>query len=169
MVGVPFGEVPSMVTSFLAGLLAVQAGVVPAPRAMVVPPRATETVSRTYGVEISAGDQALWKGNLRVARDQSSSFSMNKAESGWNADCPPAQQRGSARSGLNLSLTSLGQARADEGVRVRVSWQRLVDQPACLPESGTRTVGLDTAATFGAGDVIELRGDAGLRVRITRH
>jgi len=111
-----------MLVVFLAGLLAPPAGAVAPPPSMVVPPRpAVAAVSRTYDVAISAGDGMLWQGELRVGRDQSSSFAMNKTESGWYAACPQPRQRGSARSGLDLSLTSLGQSRADEYVRVRVS------------------------------------------------
>jgi hypothetical protein len=159
-----------MLALFLVALLAPQAGAVSTPRAMVGPPPrpAASAVSRTNGIEVAAAGGVLWQGELRVGRDQASSFTMNKAESGWYAACPQAQRPGSARSGLELSLTSLGQTRVDEYVRVRVSWQRLTGETGCLSESGTRTVGLDATAAFDGGNAIELRGDAGLRVRVTR-
>jgi hypothetical protein len=96
-----WGRALSMLVVFLAGLLARPGRRAARPPPMVVPPRpAVAAVSRTYDVAISAGDGMLWQGELRVGRDQSSSFAMNKTESGWYAACPQPRQRGSARSGL---------------------------------------------------------------------
>lgn len=146
----------------------------PAPALVAPPPLVVRTANATpageaqeYRVEILAGATTLWSGTLRVGPGRAASFNMGKTESAAQSGCPAPPRFESDRSNLQLSLNSLGGR--NEQVRVNLSWQRPIDTPDCAAMGSSRTVALEGTADFTVRRTNDLEGDAGLRVRLTRH
>jgi hypothetical protein len=122
---------------------------------------------QTLGVRVSSPQGVLWQGSLRVAENQSASYSQNLSQASTEL-CPPGSPYDrSERSSVsfNVYMQNYGQGR-DPSYRIDASWARPIKDANC-GESGTRTVQINQAVMLEPGQTSVIEGDAGLRVELT--
>ncbi|HEU4961310.1 MAG TPA: hypothetical protein VFT56_12990 [Sphingomonas sp.] len=148
--------------------------VVPPPVAITtratLPPRtapASATAPALFDVEVSAGGERLWTGQMRTAADVAATYTRT------TVDAPPercpagiASYETSYRTSLQISLGGVG-----SGVlttfRLRVSWERPSDGRDCA-NRGTQTTSRSEVFDLAPGATHVATGDGGLVVRLVR-
>ena len=157
----------------------------PAPRALVVPPPAPPPIRTVpsvpavnstnqaarfepmpIAIEIIGGSRLLWQGELRLG-DYRASYSANSSEA---PEACPSDKQGILRNQTSNNSVKINISRraspsgSDELLGVNISWTR-----AGLPcEGGSSTVGFERNIALGPGAMVELAGDGGLIVRLSR-
>jgi hypothetical protein len=143
--------------------------VVSRPPIIIVPDRPSERPASTFELEVSAGTTRLWSAIVRTANGRPANFrqSLDQAASGG---CTPDSREWQVSQRLEVSIapTGFGPA-ADRSDRfmIAATWTRPASPGSC-PDLGSRTVQVQRMLTLRAGEVIEIEGDAGLRIRLRR-
>lgn len=134
---------------------------------VVVTPNLPEARIDELAVRISSPAGLLWQGTLRVAQNQSASYSQNFSQASASY-CPPSSSYDrSERSSINFSIYVQNSGEVAPIYRVDASWQRPIEEAGC-GERGTRTVQVNKALALDPGESGLVEGDAGLRVEVTR-
>ena len=133
----------------------------------IAAPPAGSAPMQTLGIKVSSPQGVLWQGTLRVAENQSASYSQNMSQAS-TLICPPGSpyDRSERTSvSFNVYTQSYGQGRPN--YRIDVSWARPIVDANC-GESGTRTVQINQSVMLDPGQTVTIEGDAGLRVELAR-
>jgi hypothetical protein len=165
-----------VVGTFAAGPLLAQDRTValdPPPPVMIAPapPSYQSTRSARYvpvalDVELVAGGSPLWQGTLRLG-DYNASYnqSLNQAPELCPQDNTGLPRFSSTTQSLRVNVTRRVVGNTTDGqFNVGISWTR--PGPPC--EGGVSTVSFDRTVSLKPGATVELAGDAGLVVRISR-
>lgn len=142
-----------------SALLAAPAGALPdlpSARAAAVP----------IDLDVTAGDGAIWKGSLRIAPGATASYQFTRTEAD-PAFCPPQNGFGrrAVTTSFSISLSDSGEGSAP--VRLSLSWQRPI-AGACGSSSVRRVTIEDSVSVPASGGTVEVKGDAGLTVKLSR-
>ena len=118
-------------------------------------------------IEISAAGETLWTGNLRVGGSGGSSFSESRSE--FEEPCPgrpeAADRYYSSNHQLSFNINRQISPENPDQFWVNVSWGR--PAPRC-EGNGTNTVGFNRLVTLPAGQTVQIGGEMGLLVKLTR-
>ena len=133
----------------------------------ITPPPAVSPSMQTLAVKVSSPQGVLWQGTLRVAENQSASYSQNLSQAS-TVVCPPGSPYDrSERSSVSFNVYTQNNGQGRPNYRLDVSWGRPIVDANC-GESGTRTVQITQSVTLDAGQTATIEGDAGLRVELGR-
>lgn len=141
----------------------------PAPIIMAPPPgyRRDMPAPVTLGVSIQFARKTVWSGNLRVGTGNGASYSQSRNEAA--AVCPGVDpgrgNYGSNGETLNLRIDRRDSREKGDTFSVMASWARPL--PDCQGE-GSSSVGLNRVVTLAPGASVELTGDGGLVVQLSR-
>lgn len=134
---------------------------------IAIPVRAEQQPAIPIEVRISAGNRLLYSDTLRVARAAGANYSENRSEASLVV-CPDTSSYDrSERSSLNVNLYWQELGNGSPSVNVSVNWLRPESATGCAP-IGTRGVQLSQVVRLAPGESAEIKGDAGLIVRLTR-
>ena len=127
-----------------------------------------ELAASSIAVEVTGGTQVLWRGSLRIGGNYgNANFSQSKSEFGDACPGQPANPNQSRNSNeqLSFNLNRTNWQQNPDGFAVNVNWVRPITP--CDGE-GTTTVGFNRNITLALGQVFEIDGGNGLRVKLTR-
>lgn len=121
----------------------------------------------TIAIEILEGSEKLWSGSLRVGGMGGSSFSESKSE--FEDPCPgqPETDDRYYASNHQLSFNINRQMSPEEPDQFWVNVSRGRPVPRC-EGNGTNTVGFNRLVTLAPGQTVQLGGEMGLLVKLTR-
>ena len=136
-------------------------------RDRIAPPAAVEMKIDELAVRISSPAGTLWQGNLRVAQNQSASYSQNFSQAAPTFCPTPSPYDRSERSSVSFSVYVQHSGEYGPVYRVDASWQRPTEDEGC-GERGTRTVQVSKALALDPAESGTVEGDAGLKVEVTR-
>ena len=112
-------------------------------------------------VEVTGAGETLWSGRLVLSnRGFGATYSANQTDA--NPTCAEATTFATSQRSLRVSLS--GSAQDGQRLRLSVNWVR----PAGGCGSDMSTVGIERTFDLARGKAIEVRGDGGLSVRLTR-
>ena len=132
----------------------------------ITPPPAVSASAQTLAVKVSSPQGLLWQGTLRVAENQSASYSQNMSQAS-TVVCPPGSPYDrSERSSVSFNVYTQNSGQGRPNYRLDVSWARPIIDANC-GESGTRTVQINQSVTLDPGQTAAIEGDAGLRVELS--
>ena len=133
----------------------------------IAAPPAVSTPTQMIGVRVSSPQGVLWQGTLRIAENQSASYSQNLSQASTLV-CPPGSPYDrSERTSVSFNVYTQNYGQGRPNYRLDVSWARPIIDPNC-GESGTRTVQINQSITLEPGQTATIEGDAGLRVELSR-
>lgn len=147
----------------------------PPPVFVSAPPPPAPFPSRDLGppidvaVEIVGEGRSLWTGSLRVG-SSGSYFNQSLTESApAGANCPDTARIPSLRNNVSLNLSKRYGYAETKALNVSVTWARPTSAPSCDEFSASqRSVSFNQSVVLPVGKPVELRGDAGLIVKLTR-
>lgn len=133
----------------------------------IAAPAVVSSPMQTLGVKVSSPQGVLWQGSLRVAENQSASYSQNMSQAS-TLICPPGSPYDrSERTSVSFNVYTQNYGQGRPNYRLDVSWARPIIDTNC-GESGTRTVQVNQSVILEPGQTATIEGDAGLRVELTR-
>ena len=130
-------------------------------------PPAVSATTQIIAVRVSSPQGVLWQGTLRIAENQSASYSQNMSQAS-TVVCPPGSPYDrSERTSVSLNVYTQNYGQGRPNYRLDVSWGRPIIDTNC-GESGTRTVQINQSVMLDPGQSTTIDGDAGLRIELTR-
>lgn len=133
----------------------------------IAAPPAVSAPTQMIGVRVSSPQGVLWQGTLRIAENQSASYSQNLSQASTLV-CPPGSPYDrSERTSVSFNVYAQNYGQGRPNYRVDASWARPIVDANC-GESGTRTVQINQSVTLEPGQTATIEGDAGLRVELSR-
>ena len=122
----------------------------------------------SLGVVVSAQREVLWSGRLRVSGNAGANYAITKSEAAL--PCPdgsaPPRNYTFGREQLEVSLRRQISTDSFDTFNVTAKWERPDED--CQGQGGQRSVSLTSLIAIPPGQTVELEGDGGLRVRLTR-
>ena len=119
-------------------------------------------------VAVSAGREVLWSDRLRVSGNGGANYSIDKREAAL--PCPDGSVAPSnytfGREQLEVSIRRQISSESFDSFNVSVKWERPDED--CQGQGGQRSVSIMSLIAIPPGETVELEGDGGLRVRLTR-
>jgi archaellum component FlaG (FlaF/FlaG flagellin family) len=133
----------------------------------ITAPPAVSAPTQMIGVRVSSPQGVLWQGTLRIAENQSASYSQNLSQASTLV-CPPGSPYDrSERTSVSFNVYAQNYGQGRPNYRLDASWARPIVDADC-GESGTRTVQINQSVTLDPGQTATIEGDAGLRVELSR-
>ncbi len=120
----------------------------------------------TLDVEVTGGTERLWFGTMRINNQNSGDYTSSLRHAG---PCADGDEVGRSYNGQQNQLTvNLRRAynRDIDGFTIRVGWTH--PRQECGTGGGQATVGFEQGFSLRPGASIQLAGDGGLSVKITR-
>jgi len=138
----------------------------PPPVAPVVmrenPTDAVDRVIFSVGVEANGNGEKLWSGQLRLSNGGNAAnyqSTLNEV----STTCPQTTRAGMTQRQFRINLMAM-YAQKGERLRVSLAWVR----PGSGCEYDSSTVALERTISLPPGATVEVTGDAGLSVKLTR-
>lgn len=133
----------------------------------IAAPPSVSAPTQMIGVRVSSPQGVLWQGTLRIAENQSASYSQNLSQASTLV-CPPGSPYDrSERTSVSFNVYAQNYGQGRPNYRLDASWARPIIDANC-GESGTRTVQINQSVTLEPGQTATIEGDAGLRVELSR-
>jgi hypothetical protein len=121
----------------------------------------------TLDIEVSGSGERLWSGSMRVNNQISGDYNASLRHAGPCANAGDGMRYSSGQQNqLNVSIQRRNYNRDIDSFTIRVAWTH--PRPECTNGGGQATVGFEQAFTLQPGATVQLAGDGGLSVKVTR-
>lgn len=131
------------------------------------PPASGPVTTISLDVDVRAGGEPLWKGEMIVADRQQADFSRRQTNAA-RPPCPNAQSGFDVGDRSSLTVTA-SMANRDGAFRFSINWERPGDRATCSSGRSTRMVAVSETILLQPGGEQTIQGDGGLTVKVRRH